>query len=108
MTLVRIGSAEDVPMLEGRSVDVDGTRVAVFRTALGWRALTGACPHQGGPLGDGIVADHCVTCPLHGWRFDLDSGEAVNADARVAVYEVVERGGELWLRLPAARLAEAA
>lgn len=101
MTLVRIGSAADVPRLEGRSVLVGGRRLAVFHTADGWRAVDGACPHQGGPLADGIVADRCVTCPLHGWRFDLDSGEALNADARVAVYEVLERDGELWVRAPA-------
>jgi nitrite reductase (NADH) small subunit len=108
MTLVEIGSPDDVPMLEGRSVTLDGRRIAVFRTPEGWRAVAGSCPHQGGPLGDGIVADHCVTCPLHGWRFDLDTGEAVNADARVEVFEVVEQDGALWLRVPAARLAEAA
>jgi nitrite reductase (NADH) small subunit len=106
--LTRIGRAEDVPLWEGRSVMVGGRRIAVFRTADGWRALGGVCPHEGGPLADGIVADSCVTCPLHGWRFDLDSGEAVNADARVTSYEVVERRGELWLRLPRSGLAEAA
>ena len=108
MTMLRIGSADDVPMLEGRNVTVDGRRIAVFRTPEGWRAIGGSCPHQGGPLADGIVADHCVTCPLHGWRFDLDTGEAVNGDASVELFEVTERAGELWLRLPAARLPEAA
>lgn len=108
MSLTRIGRADDVPALEGRSVIVEGRRIAVFRTSGGWRAIDGACPHEGGPLADGIVAERCVTCPLHGWRFDLDSGEAVNASARVASYEVVERDGALWLRLPAAGVAAAA
>jgi len=107
-SLTRIGRASDVPLLEGRSVIVDGRRIAVFHTADGWRALAGVCPHEGGPLADGIVAKRCVTCPLHGWRFDLDTGVAVNADARVASYEIVERRGELWLRLPQAGLAAAA
>ena len=40
----------------------------------GFRAVDGACPHEGGPLADGLVADRCVTCPLHGWRFDLRTG----------------------------------
>ncbi len=98
--LVSVGRAADVPPLEGRSVVVGGRRVAVFRTLHGWRALGGTCPHAGGPLADGIVSERCVTCPLHGWRFDLDTGEALNADARVERYEVLERGGELWLRVP--------
>ena len=95
-------------MLEGRSVTIGGRRIAVFRTPDGWRAIEGACPHAGGPLADGIVADRCVTCPLHGWRFDLDTGAARNADARVRTYEVLERDGELWLAVPAEELIEAA
>jgi nitrite reductase (NADH) small subunit len=107
-TLVRIGRASDVPRLEGRTVTVGQRRIAVFRTEDGWRALEGRCPHAGGPLADGIVTERCVTCPLHGWRFDLETGRALNADARVEVYEVLERDGELWLALPAADLAHAA
>ena len=103
-----IGRADDVPPLEGRSVTVAGRRIAVFRTPEGFRALDHACPHAGGPLADGIVADRCVTCPLHGWRFDLDTGEARNADARVRTYEVLERDGELWLRAGSEELAKAA
>ena len=106
--LIRIGRTSDVPLLEGRSVGIPGRRIAVFRVADGWRALDAQCPHEGGPLADGIVADSCVTCPLHGWRFDLDSGQAANADAHVACYEVFERDGVLWLRLPAAAIADAA
>ena len=105
---VYIGKADDVPMLEGRSVAVGGRRVAVFRTPDGFRAIDGACPHAGGPLADGIVADRCVTCPLHGLRFDLETGKAGTGDARVTVYEVAERDGGLWLRLPSCELNEAA
>ena len=94
---MRLGRVEDVPMLEGRSVEVDGRRIAVFRTPEGFRAIDNACPHAGGPLADGIVADRCVTCPLHGLRFDLDSGVSVDGAARVRTYPVVERDGELWL-----------
>jgi nitrite reductase (NADH) small subunit len=93
----RLGLSEDVPMLEGRSVDIGGRRIAVFRTPEGVRAIDHACPHAGGPLSDGIVADRCVTCPLHGLRFDLDSGVSVDGTARVRTYPVIERAGELWL-----------
>jgi nitrite reductase (NADH) small subunit len=106
--MIRLGSADEIPMLEGRSVLVGGRRVAVFRTPDGFRAIDHVCPHAGGPLADGIVADRCVTCPLHGWRFDLETGRALNADAAVAVHAVVERGGELWLAVAAAAASEAA
>ncbi|HEU4702305.1 MAG TPA: Rieske 2Fe-2S domain-containing protein [Conexibacter sp.] len=104
-----IGRVGDVPLLEGRSVTVAGRRVAVFRTDEGHHAIDATCPHRGGPLADGLVADACVTCPLHGWRFDLRSGAALGSHPGVAVHEVLERDGELWLRLaPAPELAQAA
>lgn len=95
----RIGSAQDVPLLEGRSVAVGDVRVAVFRRADGFSALAAICPHRGGPLADGILADSCVICPLHGWRIDLDTGRVVSADGEgaVATYVIEEQGGELYL-----------
>jgi nitrite reductase (NADH) small subunit len=96
---VAVGSAADVPLLEGRSVRFDGRRVAVFRLPDGWAAVDGACPHRGGPLSDGIVADDCVTCPLHGQRFSLRSGRRRDAPgAGVRVYEVREREGVVEMR----------
>ncbi|HEX6389319.1 MAG TPA: Rieske 2Fe-2S domain-containing protein [Solirubrobacteraceae bacterium] len=89
-TWTRVGRAEDVPMLEGRSVTVDGRRIAIFRLPDGWAATDAACPHKGGPLQDGIVADRCVTCPLHNRRYDFDE---------LVRHDVVERDGALWVRL---------
>jgi nitrite reductase (NADH) small subunit len=107
--LARVGRAADIPLLEGRSVSVAGRRIAVFRLPQGFVALDGTCPHSGGPLSDGIVADSCVSCPLHGWRFDLRSGAPAGGGASVGVtaHDVVERDGELYVRLTPA-LVEAA
>ena len=63
---VRIGRADDIPMLEGRTVNLGMRRVAVFRTADGFHALAGACPHRGGPLADGphtLAARAAQACP---------------------------------------------
>ena len=57
-------------------------------------ALDDRCPHKGGLLSEGIVADHTITCPLHNWVFDLNSGQALGADQRaVTTYPArVENG----------------
>jgi nitrite reductase (NADH) small subunit len=94
-----VGRVDDIPPLEGRSTTIDGRRVAIFRLPDGLAAVDAACPHAHGPLSDGIVADRCVTCPLHGRRFDLRTGRALNGTERVAVHEVRESDGQVWVRL---------
>ena len=97
---VRVGASADLPPLEGRSVTVGNRRIAIFRTEHGLAAVDAACPHMGGPLSDGLVAERCVTCPLHGLRIDLGTGEAVaGGSGRVAVHEVLELDAELWVRV---------
>ncbi len=98
-TWTLVGRVDDVPMLEGRTTSVDGRRIAIFRLPDGLAAIDAHCPHAAGPLADGIVADSCVTCPLHGRRFDLSTGEALNGPETVAVHEVRVDEGEIWVRL---------
>jgi nitrite reductase (NADH) small subunit len=105
MTWLRIGRPSDIPHLEGRSIQIGERRVAVFCLPDGWAAIDHACPHKAGPLSDGIVAEGCVTCPLHGQRFSLQSGERLDGEGRgVLTYEVRERNGELELLVPEADL----
>ena len=98
-TWTLVGRVDDIPLLEGRSTSIDGHRIAVFRLLDGFRAVDAVCPHANGPLADGIVADSCVTCPLHGRRFDLDTGLALNGSEVVAVHEVRVEEDEIWVRL---------
>lgn len=96
-----VGSAADVPMLEGRQATLGGRRVAVFRLPTGFAATDAACPHKGGPLSDGLVADGCVTCPLHNWRLDLTTGEVKGDDTVVPIHDVVVLDDRLWVRIAA-------
>jgi len=100
--LARVCAGSAVPLGEGRAATLEGRRIAVFHTATGWYALDAACPHRGGPLGDGLVADRCVTCPLHERRFDLESGAALSGGDPVATHRVVVRGDDVLVE-PAPR-----
>ena len=93
---------DDVPLGEGRAITLDGRRIAIFRSAAGWFALDAACPHRGGPLADGIVCDNAVICPLHDRRYDLASGEALNADDGVTAHSVQLDGERVCVTLAAA------
>ncbi|MGI8410967.1 MAG: nitrite reductase small subunit NirD [Solirubrobacteraceae bacterium] len=109
--MTRVCRVPDVPVGEGRAVTIAGRRIALFRTRGGWYALDDACPHMGGPLADGIVAERSVICPLHERRFDLESGAALNSDcAAVKAHRVTVAGDDVFLTLdaPAAREEESA
>ena len=74
---VDIGPLEAIPPLRARTVRLGDLTIAVFRSSDDRVfALHDRCPHKGGPLSQGIVHGHSVTCPLHGWVIDLASGEA--------------------------------
>ncbi|HVF79803.1 MAG TPA: nitrite reductase small subunit NirD [Solirubrobacteraceae bacterium] len=94
---------DDIPRGEGRSIILDGRRIAIFRAGGGWYAIDAACPHRGGPLADGIVCDRAVICPLHDRRFDLDTGAALTAGDPVATYAVEIRGDRVYVTLGAAQ-----
>ncbi|OJH43733.1 nitrite reductase small subunit NirD [Paracoccus sp. SM22M-07] len=78
---VDIASLEDIPRQGARLIRTAAGCVALFRTADDRVfALDDRCPHKGGPLSEGIVHGHQVTCPLHNWVFDLNTGTALGAD----------------------------
>jgi nitrite reductase (NADH) small subunit len=78
---VAICPLDDIPVLGSRVVKSAKGDIAVFRNGKDEVfALYDKCPHQGGPLSQGIVHDRGVTCPLHGWKIDLRSGVAQAPD----------------------------
>jgi nitrite reductase (NADH) small subunit len=76
-----VGCVEDIPRLGSRVVTTSIGDVAVFRAADdAIFVLRDKCPHKGGPLSQGIVHGKRVTCPLHSWVVELDTGTAVAPD----------------------------
>ncbi len=102
---IAIASLEDIPRQGCRIVELDHddmiNRIAVFRTATDdIHAVRDKCPHRGGPLSQGIVHGGLVTCPLHSWKIDLATGEAVLPDKGCArTYATKVEDGRVFLRL---------
>lgn len=96
-----LGPIAAIPLGEARVFRVEGREVAVFRCRSGEVYATGAeCPHRGGPLADGLVGNHSVICPLHGFAFDLRTGKAPGHECdRLVTHRVLVTGGELTLEL---------
>lgn len=79
-----------------------GAFVAVFRSRSGHVfAVDAVCPHQNGPIEDGLVGQDSVTCPLHGYKFDLRTGAALRhacGDLRAYVVRISDTGDILLAR----------
>jgi nitrite reductase (NADH) small subunit len=80
-----VGHASEVPYRGSRLVKTAQGDVAIFKAMDGRIfALWDKCPHKGGPLSQGIVNGHSVTCPLHNWVIGLETGEVQGPDSGCA------------------------
>jgi nitrite reductase (NADH) small subunit len=73
---IRVCRLEEIPLGLGRAFNIHGYSIAIFRPRSGRvHAMDNECPHRGGPLADGLLAGDRVVCPLHAYKFNLESGE---------------------------------
>ena len=96
---IDIAALDDIPRRGARVVKTFHGCVAVFRTFDDKVfAIDDACPHKNGPLSEGIVHGSKVTCPLHNWVIDLESGLAQGSDqGSVATYQISVSAGRILL-----------
>ena len=97
----RLCVLDEIPRLGSRVVKTIVGNIAVFRTADDEVfALRDECPHKQGPLSQGIVHGKTVTCPLHGWKLDLDTGDAQSPDVgHTRPFRVKVEDQHVWLAL---------
>ncbi len=101
MSRHRIAAVSDIPLGEGREFVAGGRIVAVFNVGGAFHAMDGICPHAGGPLAKGSMRGQIVTCPWHGWQFDVASGHhCLNAHLTQPCFAVVIEDNSLWIELP--------
>jgi nitrite reductase (NADH) small subunit len=102
---------DQIPRLGARVWPAPGGNISLFRTSDDRVfALDDRCPHRGGPLSQGIVHGHFVTCPLHDFVIDLTNGRAVAPDKGCTAHHAVriEHGMVMVLLAPAKSAIEAA
>ena len=90
--------------LPGASIErlAGGRMVAIANVDGTLHAIDGLCAHQGGPLGTGHLCGTLLTCPWHGWQFDVVTGRhRLSATVRQQVHEIREQNGQLYVRLAA-------
>ena len=98
MSWIDIGNIEDIPVRGARKLKTALGCVAIFRTGTDEVfAATDMCPHKGGPLSEGIIHDQKITCPLHNWVFDLNTGAAIGEDASIQTFPVRVEAGRILI-----------
>lgn len=90
-----VARVQDIPERSGLCVTVDGEQVALFRVGSEVYAISNICPHQAGSLSDGDLEGTWITCPVHGWTFDVRTGEVVRGEVPVETYPVRIEGDEV-------------
>ena len=97
-----LGPASQIPVGEGKTFQVGTQKIAVFRSRDGRLFSTQAfCPHKNALLADGITGAGKLICPLHAYKFDLETGRSVGNDcAPLQTFRVeLSAGGDLQLHL---------
>jgi nitrite reductase/ring-hydroxylating ferredoxin subunit/uncharacterized membrane protein len=97
-----VGSSDELKVDQMKLLRVGDHRIVLARTEAGYVAFDDRCTHKGGPLSDGVLACGTVQCPWHGSQFDVKTGAVRQGPASrgIETYEVSERDGRVWLRMP--------
>lgn len=98
--LTKVGETADLKPGEARVVEAGGKTLALFNANGTYYALDNTCLHRGGPLGEGELEGTIVTCPWHGWRWDVSTGANTNNPAvKVSCFPVKVEGTSVFVEL---------
>lgn len=97
---VKVAETTDLGPGEAKVVEAEGKTIALFNVDGSYYAIDNTCLHRGGPLGEGELEGRVVTCPWHGWRYDVTTGANVNNPAvKVVAYPVRMQGTAVFVEL---------
>jgi len=92
----KVAKVSEIPLGRGKVVEAGGKTIAVFNCDGAFYAIENACKHRGGPLGEGTLSGTRVTCPWHGWEYDVTSGEcALDRSIKAQKFDVKVEGDDI-------------
>lgn len=100
---VVVGALAEIPDGDRKIIEVDGLSIGVFHHNGCWFALHNSCLHRGGPVATGKLDGDILTCPWHGFQYDITSGKCLaDPAARLDTYAVTVADGQVHLQVPIA------
>ncbi len=98
---LKMATLDELPPGGAKEFEHEGRIYALFNVDGVISCIDGFCPHEGGPLAEGEVEGTVVTCPWHGWRFDVRTGATpMGPNYTVDVFEVKIDGDDVLVALP--------
>jgi len=103
--VIFLAKVAEVPDGARKLIQVNDISVALFHQEGRFYALNNACPHRQGPLIRGTLektaeGNGCfIRCPMHGWRFDLATGDSRGRPGNATVYPLIRQNDELYIEL---------
>ncbi len=99
---IKAGAVNDIPVGERRILTIDNAlSIGIFHLAKGWFAIKNSCRHRGGPVATGALDGTTITCPWHGFQYDVTNGELlVDRSAKLETYPVVIKDADVFVRVP--------
>lgn len=96
--LVKVARRDEIADGAGKVVEVAGRKIALFNAGGRFYAIDNTCLHRGGPLGEGELEGAVVTCPWHGWAYDVTTGCTLDdRSKKVACFTVRVEGDDLMV-----------
>jgi len=93
---IKVASLSELVKGACKTVQAAGKEIALFNVDGSIYALDNTCLHVGGPLGEGELEGTTVTCPWHGWQYNVCTGQnLMNSDLKVAAYPVQVEGNDI-------------
>ena len=99
-TFVKAANKNDIGDGKGKVVSLDGNEIALFNVGGSFYAIDNTCKHKGGPLGEGELDQAQVTCPWHGWQYDVTTGAcSTNPSVCQKKYNVKAEGDDILIEV---------
>ncbi len=97
--LKTVAKISDLKPGECKTVVAGDRELALANVGGKFHACDNTCPHQGGPLGEGILDGQNIVCPWHGWRFNVTTGKSPNIPVSVDAFECVVEGDDVKVKV---------
>jgi len=92
----KVAIRSEVPVGTGKVVEAAGKQIALFNCDGTFYAVENSCHHRGGPLGEGSLSGTSVSCPWHGWEYDVTTGECqMDSSIKLSRFDLKVEGEDI-------------